>query len=503
MSAEGKRDNFAQHAAVYAVGNIARKVIGFLMLPIYTRYLAPADYGAVGLLGFALALLEPFFGARLAQAVPKFYFDTNNPDQRRAIITSAITLTGGVSAVSAALIALFSGPSSQLLFGSQQYVFATALFGINMLTQPIEYTGMMYVRLQERSGLFLAISIAKMLAQIALNVLLVVYLNLGVIGVVLSGVIASTVLGVGLTIYVFVHSRPRFDASTTWQMVRYAWPLWFAGLAGLYVGSSCLLYLRVFDSLTSVGLFDLGAKFAGIVALFLWTPFSQHWELVSFRYHAEGRGKETFPPAFMIISALMLISGLGISIFSEPVIQIMSASAFHAAASTVPLLTLGSILNSLVAFFYFSFLVTGHTKLFSYCHYISAIVITGLFLALIPHWGLMGAATGQCLAFTINFVFVRWCAHRYYDSGIRLGALTRLIAVCAGGYVCANLLYHAHDRIADLAYKAAVFIVFAALLALMALREVGRLNPGIYSDIETLAQRFKVGGLIPSLSGPR
>lgn len=496
-AAPEKKASFARHTVIYAVGNIARKLIGFLMLPIYTRYLAPADYGAVGLLGFALALLEPFFGARLSQAIPKFYFDTNEPDQRRAVITAAITVTGGISAVTAALIALFSDPASQLLFGTHEYAFATALFGINMLTQPVEYTGMMYLRLKERSGLFLGVSLGKMVVQIALNILLVVHLELGVIGVVLSGVIASALLSGGLTVYVFLESRPKFNFATTVQMLRYSWPLWFAGLAGMYVGSSCLLYLRVFDSLTAVGLLDLGAKFAGIVALLLWTPFSQHWELVSFRYHSEGRGRETFPVAFAIISGLMLVMGLGISIFSDPAIRIMSAPAYHAAAATVPLLTLGAILNCLVSFFYFSFLVSGNTKLFSYCHYVTAVVITLAFLTLIPLYGLIGAAAAQCLAFAVNFVFVWIWSKRHYDPGIELGRWWIKVAVCAAGYGCANLAYHPHDLYLDIAYKALVFLVTALVLALITLREVAHLNTEVYHTIRGLAQRFRLGVLTP------
>lgn len=491
-----KKERFAQHALTYAIGNIARKLIGFLMLPIYTRFLSPADYGAVGLLGFALALLEPFFGARLAQAIPKFYFDTKEQDQRRAIITSAIAVTGAVSAATAVLIGIFRNPASDLLFGTHEYAVATALFGINMLTQPVEYTGMMYLRLKERSGLFLAVSLGKMFLQIGLNVLFVVVLEFGVIGVVLSGVIASAVLSGGLVIYVFMESKPRFDAATTWQMVRYCWPLWFAGLAGLYVGSSCLLYLRVFDSLTAVGLFDLGAKFAGIVALLLWAPFSQHWEMVSFRYHSEGRGHEIFPVAFTLIAGLMLICGLGVSIFSEPAIKIMSAPEFHGAAPTVPLLTLGSILNSLVMFFYFSFFVTGHTKLFSYCHYITAVVITVAFLSLIPPLGLMGAAAAQCLAFAINFIFVwRW-SKRYYDSGIALAALWAMVAVCVVGYGCANLFYHPNGLYADIAYKSGIFAVAAVVLGAITLRETKRLNSEVHGAIRDLARRFKLGSLV-------
>jgi O-antigen/teichoic acid export membrane protein len=495
-AADGKKDQFARHAAIYAVGNIARKLIALLMLPIYTTYLLPADYGAVGLLGFALALLEPIFGARLAQAIPKFYFDTKEPDTRRAILTAAIVVTGGISAATALLIAMFSNPASQLLFGTQQYAFATALFGINMLTQPIEYTGMLYLRLKERSLLFLGVSLGKLVLQIALNLLMVVHWQMGVLGVVLSGVISSGLVAAVLTIYVFIDSRPKFTWQTSWDMLKYSWPLWFAGIAGLYIGSSGLLYLRVFESLTAVGLLDLGMKFAGIVVLLLWTPFSQHWEMVSFRYHSEGKAKQAFPIAFVTISALMIICGLGISIFAEPVIHIMAAPAFHAAAPTVPLLTLGTILNSLVTFFYFSFLVTGQTRIFSYTHYITAGVITIAFLSLIPTWGLMGSAAGQCIAFGVNFLFVYHWSKRYWDSGIKLGSLYAMIVVGGVTYWCANVAFKPAQLYVELAYELAVCICGCLVIACIALRDIRRFDAEIYLGIQTVAQRWGVGLLV-------
>ena len=35
----------ARHSAVYGLGAVAVKAVGFLMLPVYTHYLTPADYG--------------------------------------------------------------------------------------------------------------------------------------------------------------------------------------------------------------------------------------------------------------------------------------------------------------------------------------------------------------------------------------------------------------------------------------------------------------------------
>ena len=66
------------HASIYAAGNILRQIAGFLMLPVYTRFLTPADYGVVGLMVFAVSLIELALGVRLQWAIPKYYFEAKD-----------------------------------------------------------------------------------------------------------------------------------------------------------------------------------------------------------------------------------------------------------------------------------------------------------------------------------------------------------------------------------------------------------------------------------------
>jgi O-antigen/teichoic acid export membrane protein len=174
----------------------------------------------------------------------------------------------------------------------------------------------------------------------------------------------------------------------------------------------------------------------------------------------------------------------------------MAAPAFHAAAPTVPLLTLGTILNSLVTFFYFSFLVTGYTRIFTYTHYITAAVITVAFLSLIPAWGLLGAAAAQCLAFGINFLLVYFWAKRYWDSGIRLGSLGVMILVAGVTYWCANVLYKPAELFGEIAYELAVCTCGCLVIAWLALRDIRRFDAEIYQSIQTTAQRWGVGVLV-------
>ena len=46
-----------KHSSVYGIANSCVKGIGFIMIPIYTRFLAPSDYGLLELLDLTLNMM--------------------------------------------------------------------------------------------------------------------------------------------------------------------------------------------------------------------------------------------------------------------------------------------------------------------------------------------------------------------------------------------------------------------------------------------------------------
>jgi O-antigen/teichoic acid export membrane protein len=480
---EQRSRSFVGHAATYAIGNIARRIIGFAMLPIYTRFLTPADYGVIGLLTFALALLEPIFGARLGWAIPKFYFDAASDRERRAVIWGVLGLTGVVSAASVVLLLIFQNYAALLLFGNRKYALALGIFAVTLLSQPIEDVGMTYLRLRERSGMFLTFSLAKLLLQLGLNLLLVVYWRGGVVGVVLSAVISSVVLGIAGVVYVAAQEAPAFDSQVTGRMTRFCWPLWFSALAGMYAGTSGALYVRAFDTLSDVGRLQLALRFALTVGMLIWAPFLQHWEPMSFQYYRQPDGKRKFQVAFIAISALMFVGSVGVSIFAEPVIKVMAAKSFYAAATVVPILTFALLLDRLRTFFDFSFMVTSHTKLRSLYQYGTAVVITVAYVTLIPRFGLMGAAVGQCLAFAATFIYVHRLSRRYYDPEIKLLPIWCFSLIGAGAYVFANAMAGASNFGIDLLIRSIVVLIATMLIGLVALRTIRKIDVSLLDSL--------------------
>lgn len=502
MKPERPPRSFVSHAAVYAFGNIARRFVGFVMLPIYTRFLTPADYGVIGLLTFALALIEPLLGARLGWAVPKFYFDAPDHRGRRAVIWGALGLTGAASAVSVIVLILFRNVAAHILFGNRNYALALGLFAICLLTQPIEQVGMTYLRLRERSGLFLAFSVGKLLLQLVLNLLLVVYWRGGVIGVVVSAVISSILTSLGSAAYVAACEAPAFDWRLTRRMMQFCWPLWLSGLAGLYIGASGALFLRVFDTLSDVGRLQLALKFATVVGFLIWVPFQQHWEPMSFQYYKEVNGKRKFQVAFIAISALMFIGGMAVTIFAEPVIKVMATKSFYAAVSVVPMITFAIVLDRLRTFFDFSFMITDRTKMRGAYQYGTAAVLTVAYVALVPHYGLRGAAAAQCLTLVGTFIYVFFLSRRYYDPGIKLMPIALSSLVWLAAYAFASVVARIPNLGIDLAIRALVTVTAAILISLIAVRAIGVADVSMLeklpSPIDKLG-RVQLGRFLASL----
>jgi O-antigen/teichoic acid export membrane protein len=255
-------------------------------------------------------------------------------------------------------------------------------------------------------------------------------------------------------------------------MMQFCWPLWLSAIAGLYIGSSGALFLRAFDTLSDVGRLQLALKFAVTVGMLLWAPFQQHWEPMSFKYYREPNGKQKFQLAFITISALMFIGGLAISIFAEPVIKVMAAKPFYAAADVVPIFTLALVLDRLRTFFDFGFMITDHTKMRGGYQYATALVLTIAYVVLIPRFGLVGAAAAQCVTFVGTFICVYFLARRYFDPEIKLLPIGIFSAIGIAACLFTNVIAPNPNLIIDLVIKLSVTLIATALIAIVALREI-------------------------------
>ena len=290
----GKR-RAAKHLVLYGSSTFIRRIVGFLMLPIYTRYLTPEDYGIVALLSIMLIAFEAVFGARFVQAIPKFYYDNTDSDWRHSVVSTALQLTSGVSLVGVICIYLTSTQISQVLFDTPEHARLVAIYGVMFLTMAVEYYGYAFIRLLEKPVLYLSTSILRVVLQLITNIYFIVYLDMGVAGVVAGAVTSSLIFFVVMGLYMLRHVGFHYDKTMAMKLIAFSWPLWVSGLALLYVGASNRYFIRLFSDMASVGLFQLASQFGALASALVWMPFSQWWQTERFRlYKRDDHGRRQY-----------------------------------------------------------------------------------------------------------------------------------------------------------------------------------------------------------------
>ncbi|HEU4654398.1 MAG TPA: oligosaccharide flippase family protein [Steroidobacteraceae bacterium] len=464
MTDSASAKDLVKHSTIYAIGNVARQLVGFLMLPVYTRYLTPADYGAVGLILFAVSLMEPLLGARLAQAVPKFFYEFDEEGKRKSVISTACTATAVLSALSVLGLVAFRGPLSIVVFGRHDYGTVFALFSTLLFSQAVENYGLMYMRIRRAPVLFVSVNLVKLIVQLSLGIWFVVVLRWGVLGVAVASATSTLLSGVGLAMYTFRHAGLHFDRTLAWKMVGYCWPLWLAGLATLYLFSSNRYYMRLFSSLDEIGLYELAARFAAVIGFLIWEPFMQFWNTERFIYAKHENAADKFNAVFNVMCAGLVMITLGISVFAPDVISVMSSPAFHGAGSSVPFLTLATVFNCLLTFCQFSFLLTGNTKWIWQNNLLVAGIITILNLALIPTLGHVGASLALMFSLAIQFAIVQATSRRYFDMKLSNRTLISSLVIASIAYLLTLLWGSAEHLLLDLSLKVGICIVAAVLI---------------------------------------
>ena len=191
----------ARHSAAYTLGSALNKAFAFILVPIYTRSLAQQDYGAWVLLNAGAAVLAVGFELGVSSSVMRFYYDYDDPTERRRYLGSVwlfvVLVTCGISA----LITLFGAPLLERLFAGIDFwpyivlvVWSTCFSTANVIPWVL-------MRVHEQSTRFVVLVVAQSAVLLGAVILFVVVLDMGLLGAVLATFTQACVIFVFFSAY--------------------------------------------------------------------------------------------------------------------------------------------------------------------------------------------------------------------------------------------------------------------------------------------------------------
>lgn len=402
---------------IYGLGEAATRFLSLLLLPLFTSYLSPADYGVLSILGVLAMVATPVFSLGLNASLGVCYFESAHDvkHHRAAAIWTAFGILLASCGVLAVLAVGFAAPISSLAFGTPEEATPVALLTVSTCLTILRTPLMLRLQFEERARTYAIVAAVASLANICLSLLFVVGLNRGVTGMVLGWTIANAVVLVVVVALSVPEMRLGFDARTARELLRLGIPL-VPSFASLFVlqqaNKSILQGLR---GLNAVGIYTVGLNLGLVVGLAV-SGFSYAWHPFFLSYtDRQPEAARLFGRIFTFYVLGFGALGLAFFVAARVVVIVMTRAPFHAAYEVVGLAATSQILigafSILLAGMYFA----REVKYQSIIQAIAAVVAVGVDYAGIAWFGIRGAAAALVLGYLSMVVLQHlWNRHREY-----------------------------------------------------------------------------------------
>ncbi|MDM7859637.1 oligosaccharide flippase family protein [Alteromonas sp. ASW11-36] len=403
----------------FTAGSIIGQLVSFIMLPIYTSYLTPADYGILTLLIVVMSVYELFLGAQFGRSLPKFYFEQDSQDKKDAVVYTCLGITVCVSTLGAIAFYLSAPFISTHAFEDPSLTGIVSIYALMMLTTTIESYVMVLCRLKDNPAFFFCMSVGKLLVQLSLNIYTVTILEMGLVGVLYSSILSSALFAGISLLYTVRSCRFNFDSDLIRPLFIFTWPLWLAGAGNIYVSMASNFLIKEFGGLAEVGLFFLALKFAMIMSLMIWRPFSQWWQTERFKIINDSEQHYKLPLIFSLITYILLTSAVGLSLLSGIVMKVMVNSAFYASFPLVFLVAFRNLFFHQSQIFNLPLLHVGKTKTVAWLSWARALLMTILIIPLTYFFGMTGAAYAFLVTALVILLLTARIAKPCFDMQIK------------------------------------------------------------------------------------
>ena len=424
----------ATTGAAYTAASIFSKVIAVALLPLYTRYLTPEDYGAAEVLFTAVVTASIVVRFGLIEAILRFYYrDDEDPG---AVVKSSFAGLFWLSTLGAFVLLPFAGPLSEALLDPKKAAEAAqmaeltriAIGGLWVLTM-WEFMLTLF-RLEERARAYFLTTLLNVLAAIGLTVVLVVGFEDGARGLLVGSYGAGAAFVLGLIALQWRRLSLRFDRGLMRRLFRFGLPTMPAEVSLYLLNFVDRLIIVRSLGLAAAGLYSLAVKFAQAVNVLVrgfqlaWPPLAY-----SIRDDEEARGVYAVVVTLFAAGCAWIVAGMWL--FSRWILRALADPKFFDAYKPIGLLSTAVTLYALYLVLVVILGRTGRTE-FNFPAAIGALVANvALNLALVPAMGITGAGLALVLSYLVVLGLMYGFTQRLFPVPYEWGRLLRVVLTVA------------------------------------------------------------------------
>ena len=377
------------------IGSFASKLLSFFFVPFYTSILSTKEYGTADLITTTVSLLFPFFSLIICESMMRFAQEKTEDKEQ---IFSIGMWVSGIGFI----ILLICSPLLLLISSLKSYWILVVLYYFAYsLNSNIGY----FVRGIEKVVTYSIGGIINTFITVFLNILFLLYFKIGVLGYLLSFIIANIVAAFYMMISakIYTYKYRKIDKQLLHRMLKYSLPM-IPNSASWWISNSSDKYiLTFFIGVAANGIYSVAYKIPTIISM-LTSIFSTAWRLSAVEEFGTEESRKFYSDVFDMYITITLCASSGLMLINKPLAHFLYSKDFYQAWKFVPILLISAVIHAYADFFGTLYTSAMKTKMLFYSTVSGALGNIILNFILIPKLGGLGAAIATMISYLIVFV---------------------------------------------------------------------------------------------------
>ncbi len=427
----------AKGSLVYGFGNMSVKLVGLVLIPIYTneKFLSVSDFAVVGIIDITAQLLVSLLGLSLSQALTRWYYEKEYAGKQKSMFYSVFAFLMMFTGLSLLVFSSFSKNISQLLFGSERFNLALTLMMGSSVMQIWIALLQTLMKIQQKPVLFTITNIFKLLLTLLLTIVFVVYMGIGIEGIYKAQIYGSLLFFLLTAKYLFANIEFKLDFRLIKEMLRFSFPLILASTSGILISIMDKYILNYLATREEVGIYVFAYRMANSLKIFVIASVQMAVSPLLFQLMHDPGSKRFYSKYMTYFAFIVMICVIGLSAFSFEIVRLFAQNDIYDIAwSIIPILSFALFFGMLKDTASTGLQIAKETGIISIITISTTLLNVGLNYISIPKFSYYGSAMSFLLTQILFFILVYFFAQKKYPIPYEIKNI--LLIVIIGAVLC-------------------------------------------------------------------
>jgi len=425
-------NKFIKDSSIFFITSLVTGGLGFITLPVYTRYLSPSDYGVLALFFLFGTVVVNLVSVGLMSSSYRYYFEYKKDQQLFKIFNTTNIVFNVFTFIIVGVAIFYSSPwMSITVFDGK---IPSNLLQLSYISGCLNYFIQYFLHLlaaQLKTVPFAVISILKVFIDILLSFYFIFSLSLTYMARINAALISQFIILVIITITIKELLAFRFSFKCLKESLIFSYPNTPATIIELAYQSFDKVMLVNYKSIASVGHYNIGDKIAGILKLTtdsitrVFNPFFQekaHNDTIESKKEIVNRFYDLI--TFYFICAFLLIC------FSEELIKVLTTEEYYMTIYLAPLFIYYYLTGATLGMLSVNQIMFGKKLIYQLpVSLVDIFINVGLNIILIPRYGAIGAVIATAISALIADVLLLYFGQRAFYLPINIKRLISMFCI--------------------------------------------------------------------------